>query len=308
MSAGVVATQMAIIFLFMMTGYVLTKQGKFSERTCADMSFLMVNICTPAMILYGVLSDQSVTLDHLITMGIVTVIVYSILVVAGIAMGPLLRAKRQDFVDYRLMTVFGNVGFIGYPVILAVVGPKGMPYAVIYNLGFNLVFYTYGVLIMGSEEEEQRRIEWKKLINPGTVCGLLSIGIILIKPSFPAPVMNCLNYLGSMVTFMTVAIIGHSLAHIPLGNVFRDRRVYIFVLLRFVVLPVMLGTFLKCVVSDNLMVYVTTLLMAMPVGSLPMMLAKEQGRDAELLTRGVVISTLLSVVTIVLVTSVVEIL
>lgn len=306
MSAGVVATQMAIIFFFMMTGYVLTKKGKFSEETCSDMSFLMVNICTPAMILYGVLSDQSVTPEHLATMGIVTVVVYALLVVVGIAVGPLLRARRQDYVDYRLMTVFGNVGFIGYPVILAVVGPKGMPYAVIYNLGFNLVFYTYGVLIMGAEGKEKQRVEWKKLINPGTVCGVLSIVILLVKPSVPTPVMNCLNYLGSMVTFMTVAIIGHSLAHIPLRNVFRDLRVYLFVLLRFVVLPVVLGAILKRLVSDGLMVYVTALLMAMPVGSLPMMLAKERGRDAELLTKGVVVSTMLSVVTIVLVTSVVE--
>lgn len=305
MSAGVVATQMAIIFLFMLTGYVLTRAGKFSEGTAKDMSFLMVNICTPAMILYGVLSDQSVTLEHLATMGVVTVIVYAILVALGIAMGPLLRARRRDFTDYRLMTVFGNVGFIGYPVIIAVVGPKGMPYAVIYNLGFNLVFYTYGVLIMGAEEEEHPRVEWRKLINPGTVCGILSIAILLVRPAFPAPVLNCLDYLGSMVTFMTVAIIGHSLANIPLRHVFRDVRVYLFVLLRFVAVPIVLGALLKRFVSDGLLVYVTALLMAMPVGSLPMMLAQERGRDAELLTKGVVVSTMLSVVTIVVVTSVV---
>ena len=134
---------------------------------------------------------------------------------------------------------------------------------------------------------------------------ILSIAILLVRPAFPAPVLNCLDYLGSMVTFMTVAIIGHSLANIPLGHVFRDVRVYLFVLLRFVAVPIVLGALLKRFVSDGLLVYVTALLMAMPVGSLPMMLAQERGRDAELLTKGVVVSTMLSVVTIVVVTSVV---
>ena len=306
MSAVVVATQMATIFLFMMIGFTLTKKGRFSDVTANDMSFLMVNICCPAMILSGVLTDQSVTPGHLLTMGIVTVAVYAVLIVLGVAMGPLLRAHPRHHADYRLMSVFGNVGFIGYPVINAVVGPKGMPYAVIFNLGFNLVFYTYGVLILGQGAGEKRGVRWRKLLNPGTVSGMLGIVILLVRPPVSQPVLNCLDYLGSMLTYMTVAIIGNSLAHIPLKRVFQDRRIYGFVLLRNVLLPILVGVVLKQLVSDSLLVHVTVLLLAMPVGNLPLMLAREVGRDTETLTKGIVVSTILSIFTIVLVTSAVE--
>ena len=55
MSAGVVATQMAIMFLFLFIGYGLTKRGGiFSADTSRDLSFIIANICCPSMLLAGI--------------------------------------------------------------------------------------------------------------------------------------------------------------------------------------------------------------------------------------------------------------
>lgn len=169
MSAGVVATQMMIIFIFMIIGYVLTKKGKFSETTSHDMSFLIINICCPAMMLSGVLSDQSITPQHLVEMGIVVALIYAFLILLALFMGPLLRVEENQRKYYKLMTVFGNIGFIGYPVINAVIGGSGMSYAALFNLGFNLLIFTYGVIVLNRDADGQKQqLQWKKLINAGT--------------------------------------------------------------------------------------------------------------------------------------------
>ena len=307
MSAGVVATQMIIIFLFMIIGYVLTKKGKFSETTSNDMSFLIINICCPAMMLSGVLSDQSITTAHLIEMGIVVVLTYAVLILLAMLIDPLLRVKRDQRKYYKMMTVFGNIGFIGYPVINAVIGGSGMPYAALFNLGFNLLIFTYGVIVLNRDAEGQKQqLQWKKLINAGTVSGVLAILALIFKPTVPAAVLNCLDYLGNIMTFMTVAIIGHSLAHIPLKKVFRDGRIYLFVALRYVLVPIAVGLVMKQFIHDALMVNVTMLLIAMPAANMPLMLAQQAGQETETLTKGIVVSTTLSIITITLVTTVVN--
>ncbi len=309
MSAGIVATQMIIIFLFMIIGYVLTQKGKFSQTTASDMSFLIINICCPAMMLSGVLTDQSITPQHLIQMGIVVVLAYAFLILFAILIGSLLRVKKDQRKHYKLMTVFGNIGFIGYPVINAVIGSGGMPYAALFNLGFNLLVFTYGIIVLNQNTEgEKQKLQWKKLINVGTISGVVAILALIFKPTVPTAVLNCLDYLGSIMTFMTVAIIGHTLAFIPLKQVFREKRIYLFVLLRSVLVPIAVGFVMKQFVHDETMINVTMLLMAMPVANMPLMLAQQAGQETETLTKGIVLSTTLSIITITLVTTVVTLL
>lgn len=309
MSTGIVATQMAIIFLFMIVGYVLTKKGRFSKTTASDMSFLIINICCPAMMLSGVLSDPSITPQHLAQMGLVTVLTYLFLMLVARVIGPLLGIPRDKRKYYKLMTVFGNIGFVGYPVVNAVIGSRGMPYAALFNLGFNLLVYTYGILVLNQDAQgEKQPLQWKKLFNVGTVSGVLAILALIFRPTVPIAVLNCLDYLGGIMTFMTVAIIGHSMAFLPLRQVFADRRIYLFVLFRSVLIPILIGGMLKQFIQAPLIINVTMLLMAMPVANMPLMLAQQAGQESETLTKGIVVSTMLSILTITLVTKVVSVL
>ena len=63
---------------------------------------------------------------------------------------------------------------------------------------------------------------------------------------------------------------------------------------------------MKQFIHDELMVNVTVLLIAMPAANMPLMLAQQAGQEAETLTKGIVVSTTLSIITITLVTTVVN--
>ena len=78
--------------------------------------------------------------------------------------------------------------------------------------------------------------------------------------------------------------------------------------LRSVLIPIAVGLLMKQFVQDELMINVTMLLMAMPVANMPLMLAQQAGQETETLTKGIVVSTVLSIITITVVTTTVNLL
>ena len=96
-------------------------------------------------------------------------------------------------------------------------------------------------------------------------------------------------------------IIGDSLAQIPLKQLFADKRLLIFSLLKLIPVPV-LGTFAVLALGVSPEVAgVCMIIFAAPVASMTVMLAQEYGGSLELATKGVALTTLLSVATIPLV-------
>lgn len=305
MSAGVVATQMASMFLFLFIGYGLTKRGHFSADTSRDLSFIIANICCPSMLLAGIFTAPAMTGRELLEGGIATVVIYGILILLGLLVGPLLGIPKAERKFYQLMTIFSNVGFIGYPVVNAVIGPEGMAFAALFNLGFNLLIFTYGIVLL---RQGQASVNWKTFLNAGTLSGVLAIVLLLTKLTVPTPVVSCLSYMGNAMTFFASAIIGHSLAGTSFKKVLENRKTYGFIVLRYLLVPILLGLALKRVVSNDLLLNVFLLLLAMPAANMPLMMAQEYDMDTDTLTGGIVLSTVCSIVTITIVATVVNML
>lgn len=305
MSAGVVATQMVIMFLFLFIGYGLTKRGHFSPDTSRDLSFIISNICCPSMLLAGIFTAPAMTGGELLEGGIATVVIYAILILLGMLVGPLLGIPKEERKFYQLMTIFSNVGFIGYPVVNAVIGPEGMAFAALFNLGFNLLLFTYGIVLLRQGES---KVSWKTFLNAGTISSVLAIVLLLTRLSVPEPVVDCLSYMGNAMTFFASAVIGHSLARTSFRAVLENKRTYLFIVLRYLLVPILLGVALKRVVSNGLLLNVFLLLMAMPAANMPLMMAQEYDMDTDTLTGGIVLSTVCSIVTITIVATVVNLL
>ena len=248
MSTGVVATQMVIMFLFLFIGYGLTKRGHFSADTSRDLSFIIANICCPSMLLAGIFTAPAMTGRELLEGGIATVVIYGILILLGLLVGPLLGIPKAERKFYQLMTIFSNVGFIGYPVVNAVIGPEGMAFAALFNLGFNLLIFTYGIVLL---RQGQASVNWKTFLNAGTLSGVLAIVLLLTKLTVPTPVVSCLSYMGNAMTFFASAIIGHSLAGTSFKKVLENKKTYGFIVLRYLLVPILLGLALKRVVSND---------------------------------------------------------
>ena len=73
-------------------------------------------------------------------------------------------------------------------------------------------------------------------------------------------------------------------------------------LLRLTLIPIIMIYLLKLFIHDDLIIYTSALMLAVPAGNMPLILATKQGLDAETISDGIVLSTVMSIATIPLVT------
>lgn len=298
MSAGVVFQQMCIIFLLVVTGYLTYKKGIISDETSRGISALVVNVCNPALLVNSAFDrEPSVTNEKLLLVVLGGAIMYVLLLLAAWILPGILHVEKKWRNHYSLMCVFGNTGFIGLPLTAAVLGNKALIYVAISNVYFALLFYTIGIRLA----DDGAKFNWKELINMGNLSTILTLLIFLLQPKLPAVITQTVGHMANSTTLLAMMIIGVSLAKSNLKSVFGNPKMYLFCALRYVMVPFLISMVLKPVIHDHTVFGVLVLLSSVPAGSLPLMRVEEKGGDGRVLSTGIILSTLLSLITIPLV-------
>lgn len=304
MHTSVIFYQMCAILLFLLIGFFVRKRGYISATGTHDMSWLLANICSPAQILSAVLNmdDAPDRKSALIVAG-VGVVAYAVMLPLSRLIGRVLHAPKKDHRFYGAIFLFGNIGFLGLPLIHAMYGDKGAAYMTILILEFNLLVFTYGCVLLRKEGSELH-VDLKLLINPGVIACLISIGVFFSGIRLPAVFGSIAQYAGTGVTFLATFLIGTNLYGVDLKRLFSDWRMYLYVLIRQVLFPAIFILIVKNFVSDPTALGVLAVFAAVPPGNIVSVIAMNNDCDMDVLTRGTVFSTLLSVATMALVLSV----
>ncbi len=296
-----IVTQMLMIFGIVLVGLFAAKRNLWSGEIDRKLSVFIMNISMPALILASVMGqDLAFENAELVSLGIVAVLSYAVLLGAAFVIPILWRvnANRQGLL--RFMLAFGNVSFIGYPVCDAVFGPKAVFCASVLNIPFNLLIFTIGVAFINGGKVKSA-FSPKLILSPCVVASLIAVGIAIGRISVPAPIGQWFHLLGDMTTPCALLIIGSSLSNIPVRDMLGNRFVYAVSLLRLIVLPLMVGAVLRLCGISIFVSDVATVLSAMPIATNGVMLCLQYGKDERVMTQGLFITTLLSVLTIPLV-------
>ncbi len=193
---------------------------------------------------------------------------------------------------YKMMFVFSNLGFIGMPVVRSILGEPYTKYVSAFMLMFIVVFYTYGVVLVNG------KIEIKKMLNTGNFFWLLSMLIILFKIQLPNFLLTPISYFGNATTPLALMLVGYTLSQIPMKELLGDAKLYIFTAMKMIVLPLILYHIVCLFPINDALAKVSLILFGMPVGNLPLLMATEKGIDSRLCTSGIVITSILCVITI----------
>lgn len=306
MDITIVIGQMCVMLILILIGYICFNKDKLSAHSSSHISALVVNICNPAALICSALEKQSVmSVSDMLSALFVTICLYAVLLFAGLLIPRIMRIPKDRQYLYHFLTVYGNVGFLGIPLVSAVLGSGALVYVSISCVIYNLLFYTTGVSIIRKKAGEKAQSGMKdflsKIINAGTVSALLTALLYLVEIDLPMVVSDTITYAGRATTFLSMIVLGVSVAQLSLKDIFCHKKDYLFVLLRMVLLPVCCVFLMKPFVTEPLLLGTSALLLSVPCGNLPLMCSREHGLQADELARIIVLTTLLSVVTIPLV-------
>lgn len=307
---------MIVLFGMMATGFFCYKKDWIDDAASSKLSKVVVNIFNPLLIINGVLGQSGSADGDKIRMNLILIAAYFvILILFGYLVVLVLRPKQTERTIYRLMSAFSNVGFMGIPVTKCVFGDDAVVYVAFYILVYNLLLYTYGTMLTKKAAAENGVTDGmkadgagnagggvkkalKQMMNPGVAASLLAIIIFGAGIQVPDFVASFCNYMGNATVPLSMFLIGVTVAQANVKSMLGDMRTYLYIVLRMLGLPILLILLMKRLPIDPVVFGVFIIEIGMPVGGIVTIMTKESGADADCCTRGTVLSTMASILTI----------
>ncbi|MBR1773805.1 MAG: AEC family transporter [Eubacterium sp.] len=296
MSTIVTLEQMGVITILVAIGIYLYKREVIDNTTSQKISVIIMDICNPALILASMLSGNvSATHEDLIEALIIGALFYIFLVILGFILPIILRVERDNQRFFNLMTVYTNVGFIGIPVARAILPENAILYVIVCNVMYSLLFYTHGITILGRGKE---KMNLKKVFSPGTIMALLALVVFWFDLKPPLIISSSISYIGNATVFLSMALLGVSIARSDITKGLKNIRIWAYILIRMILVPVALFFILRAAHCDDITILGICLMAEMPIGNLPLIQSEKMGEDTELLSSAITVSTIASMATI----------
>ena len=292
---------MVVLFIIVVLGYVLCKLGYMGDKFDQKLSAIVIDITCPALILSSVMGDVLPDRTLILPLLGVGFLTYFILLVFGFFVPRLITKNRDDqgMIGFALM--FANVGFIGYPIVSSIFGPKAIFYAALLNMPNTFFIFTAGVMLVQGEYSI-RQLNPKVLFSPAMIAAFAAALIVALNLHTPDLIARPITMVGNITVPAALMVIGSSMARLPLKQIIGSWKVYVSSAVRLVVVPVSLYfLFRVCGVSDAIN-DINTVVIAMPVASFGTMFCMKYGRNPALMTEITFITTVASILTIPLIT------
>lgn len=298
--------QMLALFLMMLIGYFCARKGVLDKTTTKKISWLVVNVANVAMILNAGLDNKNdIPPEKLLLVAGIAVCSYIVLLLLAWILPALLHVKNEDYGVYRVMLVFSNIGFMGMPLILALAGASAVLYAAIFNFAFNFLLYTYGISSIRPKNGEKEKFQWKNVLNAGVISCVIALVCFFSKADMPEFVDTVLKMLSGLTAPLSMLVIGESFTEFRLRELVTDVRLLIFAAVKLLLIPVLGLLPIKSITTDSNILMVCLVMLATPVASMAAMLSQQYEGNYELASKGVALTTILSVVTMPLVSMIV---
>ena len=293
---------MGVICILVAIGIFLQKTGVIDNLSSKKLSAIVVDVCNPALIMASILGGN-ITATHrdLLYAAGLGAAFYALLVIIGLVLPRLLRVAPDKRKFYNLMCVYTNTGFLGIPVAKAILPANAIIYVIVINIFYSLLFYTHGMAVLNSGSETGSKtglIALRSTLNPGTIMAFLSLIVFWFGIQLPPILTNTVEYVGNSTVFLSMVLLGASIARSGLASSLKDARIWIFIALRMIALPVVIVLILHAVSFDKTATLAMCLMAAVPVGNLPMIQAEKKGMDTSILSSSIAVTTVASIVTI----------
>ena len=286
------------LFLLLILGFVLFKCHIFDEYTNKKISALIVNVASPMLIISSIAGVEGSNKSIVFLMIDAGILMYIGFIILGKIINRIFPFPKKDWPVYECMVVFANTGFMGYPVLLDVFGQEAVFYASLIHMAFNFFVYTYAIMCLTKGDDSEFKLNFKQLLTPGIILIFVGIFIYLFDIQLPSVLMDTINSVGSLTAPLSMMMIGSSLAVYPIKDSFTDWRSYVFAFVRLMIVPFVTMIMCRLLHIDAYYANITIITNAMPVGSMVLMLATQYNANVKIVTRNIIVSTLLSVITI----------
>lgn len=277
-------------------GYFFTKKKILSTEIKNGLSSMLLKVVLPISILGSsqIAYDQSTLSGFGVTLIISFVYYFGVLALLWLLSKKLPLKDNADRI-FPLLCTFGNVGFIGIPLSTQFFGPTGLMYAFSLNVAFNIALFSLGLTILSSDTKVNIK---KVLTDPCLICTVVMMVLYVAPFRFPAFVGDAFTMTGNMMTPLAMLIIGHEIANMKILDLIKDKWAYLVSALRLLIIPSIVCVILSFIPIDPNVSKVIVFLLAMPCGTLNVILAQQYNTNPKFASRATTQTMVLFLVTV----------
>jgi len=252
-------------------GFVLRKTGFVSGQLASDLGKLLISVIAPIAILAAACQPQTEELTKtLATATVLSVAYFTLAIVVAWAITKVLPVKQPEGRAFVMLTTFPNMTFIGIPIVTELYGTPGLLCAVIGNLMFNLVFFSFGEAYMGTTG----KISIKALLkSPVLIACVVAIIVFFARLPVPSALVGGLEMVGAAMAPVAMMIVGFGLAESYLGQLIRSPLGYLASFMRLIFWPLVVLTATRLMGLDPLASNTMVVLFGLPCGTMTVVLA-----------------------------------
>lgn len=288
-----------VIFVMLGIGFVFERKGWLGANASAVISRLTLRVGMPGLVFSNILKnyDRAMLLGSAVYLLVPLAIMAAMYVLSGF-IGKWLRIAGNRRGVFQALFTFGNAIFIGMPVCRAIFGEAAVMHVLLYYLVNTLFWWLIGAPSVARDGGKDTRNPIKRLASPPLVACLVSIALVLLSIKPPAILMTAAEYLGGMVTPLSMLFIGCTLSTMVAGGL-RWQKGYGAVLLgRFLVGPAICLPLCLLLGLPADMLGVFMIQSSLPTQTQTCLWAQEHGADAGYAAGAITLSTLMSLFTI----------
>ncbi len=304
---GIIFYQIGVLATLTAIGFIAFKLKIIDESIRNGIAKIIVNITMPILIVSS-LTNLNLTGDMVknsVTVIIFALIALILLYIGGASSAKLLNMEQRTKSVYVAHSIFGNVAFLGYPLLNALFpGGEGLLYAILFHLINDFILWTFGVYLLGKHRDDHKDRGVSHLVNPNTISFVVGILMLTFKWQLPGVINQAFSGLGGTTIYFSMVFVGASLAGISFSGVYKNYRLLVLNLSKMIIIPIIMIWVLKlaneifAINMSDAAKFAVIIETAMPANIVVSVLAREFGADDTFAAENVFVSTVLGIITL----------
>ncbi len=295
---SITAQQMIVLFLFMAVGFMMMKRKMLPENAASVLSKLLVTAFLPAMVFKTFAANINPgNIAAKLPFFLISAVNVALSCLIGILIARPLAKDRMTRNIYIYSLTVPNMGYMGYPIVGAVLGEEMLLNFMVVAIPSNLFIYTAGMYMLNPNKE----FSFKKILNPPMIAMLIGIAFGLLSIPLPSLVLSAADSASNCMAPCAMLLTGFVLAKQPLGVMFTQAKSYLISLIKLVIFPLAGFFLMRLMGAPDTAVILCTIALALPFGLNSVVFPEAFGGDSTPGARLCFIGNLMALVTIPLV-------
>ena len=237
MNFQVVITQIISLFLLIAVGYFLRRSKHLDQKETGAISKLLLDLILPAMLISSLqINITAKMLGDFFDLFLYWLAFYLILIVLASIITKFFPISKDKKLVLKFFLIFGNVGYMGLPVIDVIFPENGIFFGSIGVVVFNIFLWTYGTSLF-LRDNQNKKINLRDIFNNGVIAIIIGLFLMLTGLKLPSTVMTAVDMLAEATFPLSMLVIGSGLAQIKISGIFKDLNIIAYSTLKLLLIP-----------------------------------------------------------------------